>query len=144
MRTINKVTLLGNVGADPSVNATQGGSLVANFSLATSYKTKEKNGGASREFVEWHRLTAWGRTAEIVRDYIRKGAALYVEGQLQTRKYYKDGVTHYSTEIIVRELSMVGSKAGATGAASGAGAGASGGGAGAGDGSEIDDDDIPF
>jgi len=133
MRSVNKVTLLGNVGQDPTVKALASGTMVATVSLATSYKPKDKE-----QVTEWHRLIAFGRTAEIVRDYVVKGSALYVEGQIQTRKWEDkaSGETKYMVEIVVRELSLLGSKhaersKGAVNTAAGADP-------------EITDDDIPF
>jgi single-strand DNA-binding protein len=112
MRSVNKVTLMGHVGKDPEVKATQGGAVIANLSLATSYKTGGKDGGEAKEVTEWHRLVAFNRTAEIIRDYVKKGAPLYIEGQLQTRSWEKDGEKRYTTEIVIRELSMLGTKEG--------------------------------
>lgn len=106
MRTVNRVVLLGNVGKDPTIRGTSSGGVLASISLATSYRTKEK-----QEVTEWHRLVAFGRMAEIVRDYVVKGSALYVEGQLQTRAWDKDGETRYSTEIVVRDLSLLSNQA---------------------------------
>lgn len=110
MRSVNKVTLMGHVGKDPEVKATQSGAIIANLSLATSYKTGGKDGAEAKEVTEWHRLVAFNRTAEIIRDYVKKGAPLYIEGQLQTRSWDKDGEKRYTTEIVIRELSMLGTK----------------------------------
>lgn len=105
---VNKVILLGNVGKDPEVRATQGGTVVASFSLATADRVKVN--GNWQDSTEWHNLVAFGRTAEIVRDYIRKGSQLYVEGKIQTRSWddRESGEKKYRTEIIVNELSMLG------------------------------------
>lgn len=105
---VNKVILLGNVGKDPEVRATQGGIVVASFSLATADRVKVN--GNWQDSTEWHNLVAFGRTAEIVRDYIRKGSQLYVEGKIQTRSRddRESGQKKYRTEIIVNELSMLG------------------------------------
>ncbi len=105
---VNKVILLGNVGKDPEVRATQGGTVVASFSLATADRVKVN--GNWQDSAEWHNLVAFGRTAEIVRDYIRKGSQLYVEGKIQTRSWddRESGHKKYRTEIIVNELSMLG------------------------------------
>lgn len=130
MRSVNKVTLLGYVGQDPKiVNATVG--VLATFSVATSYRKAGKDGKKGDEVTEWHHLVAFGRTAEIVRDYVSKGTAIYVEGNLQTRTWEKNGEKRYATEIVVRELSLLGSMPG------GARDGSS-------DDPEITDDDIPF
>jgi single-strand DNA-binding protein len=112
MRTVNKVILMGYVGQEPKILTTQSGALIANLSLATSYKTGGKDGKPVNEVTEWHRLVAFSRTAEIIRDYVKKGSPLYIEGQLQTRSYDKDGEKRYTTEIVIRELSMLGAKEG--------------------------------
>ena len=134
MRTVNKVTLLGYVGQTPSIHGTQNGGCVANLSVATSYRTKER-----KDVTEWHRLVAFGRTAEIVRDYVVKGSSLYIEGQLQTKSWDQDGVTRYTTEVVIRDLSLLNSKA--AGASKSA---ALNGGMGDTSNPEITDDDIPF
>jgi single-strand DNA-binding protein len=105
---VNRVTLLGNVGKDPEVRATQSGTVVASFSLATADRVKVN--GNWQDSTEWHNLVAFGRTAEIVRDYIHKGSQLYVEGKIQTRSWddRESGQRKYRTEIIVNELSMLG------------------------------------
>jgi single-strand DNA-binding protein len=103
-KSVNKVILLGNVGKDPEVKSTRGNTIVVNFSIATSYKQKEKE-----EVTEWHNITAFGRTAEIVRDYVKKGSKLYVEGRLQTQTWEKDGQKHYKTVIIVEDLALLSS-----------------------------------
>ena len=136
MRSVNKVTLLGNVGRDPEIRATQDGGAVANVSLATSYRTKEKE-----TVTEWHRLVAFGRTAEIIRDYVVRGSALYIEGQLRTRKYDKDGETHYSTEVVIRDVSLLNNRA-AEASKSAALHGSTSDGRGVNP--EISDEDIPF
>jgi single-strand DNA-binding protein len=105
MRSVNSVTLLGYVGQDPKVNATQSGKTVANFSVATSFRTADK-----REFTEWHHLVAWGRLGEIVRDYVKRGSKIYAEGHLQTRDYDKDGVKTYVTEIVLDSMSLLDSR----------------------------------
>jgi single-strand DNA-binding protein len=146
MRSVNKVTVLGYVGRSPDVRATGGGDCVANFSVATTYKTKDQ------EYTEWHRLTAFGRTAEIVRDYVGKGSAVYVEGTLRTREWEQDGAKRYTTEIVVRELSLLGDGKGRTSGGTSDGerkiaaatAAAENRGQQAADGSYITDDDIPF
>lgn len=107
-KSVNKVILLGNVGKDPDIRSTGGGTLVASFSVATSDRAKD----ASGEWVdrtEWHNLVAYGRTAEIVRDYVRKGSKLYVEGKIQTRSWddKTSGEKKYRTEIIVNDLSLL-------------------------------------
>jgi single-strand DNA-binding protein len=101
-RSVNSVTILGNVGKDPEIRSTGGGTTVASFSIATSYKAKERE-----EVTTWHNITAFGRTAEIVRDYVRKGSKLYVEGRLDNQQWEKDGQQHYKTVIIVNELCLL-------------------------------------
>ena len=107
-KSVNKVILLGNVGKDPDIRSTGGGTLVASFSVATSDRAKD----ASGEWVdrtEWHNLVAYARTAEVVRDYVRKGSKLYVEGKIQTRSWddKTSGEKKYRTEIIVSELALL-------------------------------------
>jgi single-strand DNA-binding protein len=103
---INKVILIGNLGADPEVRYTQNGAPVASFTVATTEKWKDQ-AGQLQERTEWHRLVAWNRLAEIAGEYLGKGSRVYIEGKLQTRKWDKDGVAHYTTEVVVRELKML-------------------------------------
>jgi single-strand DNA-binding protein len=110
-KSINRVTLIGNCGKDPEVKFLASGSAVANFSLATSERFKDKS-GEWQDKTEWHSLTAYGKTAEIIRDYVKKGTKLYVEGRLQTRSWDQDGQKRYKTEIIVGELVLLGGKPG--------------------------------
>ena len=99
---LNKVMLIGNLGADPDVRELDSGDLVCNLSLATTERWKDRD-GEDQERTEWHRITAWGdRLCETLEEYLEKGSRIYVEGQLQTRSYEKDEVTHYQTEIVVR------------------------------------------
>jgi single-strand DNA-binding protein len=100
MAGVNKVILIGNVGGDPEVRHMPSGDAVANVSLATSESWKDKQ-GQKQERTEWHRVVFFGKLAEIVEQYVRKGSKLYVEGKLRTRKYERDGQTHYSTEVVV-------------------------------------------
>lgn len=108
MKSVNKVILLGNVGKDPEIRATGGGTLVASFTVATSDRAKNPSGEWT-DRTEWHNLVAYGRTAEIIRDYVRKGSKLYVEGKIQTRSWddKNSGEKKYRTEIIVNELSLL-------------------------------------
>lgn len=107
--SVNKVILVGRVGENPELKDLSG-SKVVNFSLATSEKFKDKN-GEKKENTEWHRVTAWGALAEIIAKYATKGQQLYVEGKIQTRTYDdKDGVKKYSTEIVAKEITLLGSK----------------------------------
>jgi single-strand DNA-binding protein len=108
-KSVNKVFLLGNVGKDPEIRATGGGTMVANFGLATSERTKDGQGNW-QDRTEWHNIVVYGRLAEIVRDYVKKGSKLFVEGRLQTRNWDdKDhaGRKVYRTEIIVNDLSLL-------------------------------------
>jgi single-strand DNA-binding protein len=107
-KSVNKVILLGNVGKDPEIRTTQGGTIVATFSIATTDRQKDPQGNW-QDKTEWHNLVAFQRTAEIVRDYVKKGHKLYVEGKLTTRSWDdKDsGQKKYKTEIIVNDLSLL-------------------------------------
>ncbi|MGA2216813.1 MAG: single-stranded DNA-binding protein [Terracidiphilus sp.] len=107
-RSVNKVTLLGNVGKDPEFRSTPGGTMVANFTLATSDNQKDAQ-GAWQERTEWHNLVAFKRTAEIVRDYVKKGSKLYIEGKITTRSWddKESGQKRYKTEILVNELVLI-------------------------------------
>jgi single-strand DNA-binding protein len=107
-KSVNKVILLGNVGKDPEIKATAGGVVVANFSIATSDRVKDKD-GTWQDRTEWHNLVAFQRTAEIVRDYVKKGNKLYVEGSLRTSSWddKTTGQKKYRTEIIVNDLSLL-------------------------------------
>jgi single-strand DNA-binding protein len=106
-KSINKATLIGNVGKDPEVKFLPSGTAVANFTLATSERFKDK-GGEFQERTEWHNLVAFQRLAEIVRDYVKKGSKIYVEGRIQTRSWDdKDNQKHYKTEIVVNDLVLL-------------------------------------
>lgn len=112
-RGVNKVILIGNLGNDPDVRYTAGGAAVANISLATAESWKDKDTGEKQERTEWHRVVFFGRLAEIVGEYLRKGSQVYVEGRLQTRKWQdKDGNDRYTTEIVANDMQMLGSKSG--------------------------------
>ena len=147
MNGINKVIIVGTVGRDPEVKYMPGGSAVVNLSVATSEKWKDKTTGEAKERTEWHRCTFYGRLAEIVGEYIRKGSKLYVEGKLQTRKWQKDGQDHYTTEVICFQMQMLGGKSAEQqeqGETDPAATGAAGKGAAPVDDSAPFDDDIPF
>ena len=107
-KSVNKVILLGNVGKDPEIRATGGGTMVASFSLATTDRTKDQSGNWT-DRTEWHNLVAFQRTAEIIRDYVKKGSKLYVEGKIQTRSWddKNTGEKKYRTEIIVNDISLL-------------------------------------
>lgn len=107
-RGINKVILIGNLGADPEVRYTQSNTAIANISIATSETWKDKQTGEPREQTEWHRCVAYRRLAEIAGEYLKKGSKVYVEGRLQTRKWQgQDGVERYTTEIVINDLQML-------------------------------------
>lgn len=99
--SVNRVTLLGNLGKDPEVRSAGGGK-VANLSVATSESWKDKSSGEKKERVEWHRVVIWGPLAEVAEKYLRKGSKVYLSGSLQTRKWQKDGVDQYSTEVVLQ------------------------------------------
>lgn len=108
-RGVNKVILIGNLGNDPEVRYTASGAAVANVSLATSEQWKDRESGEQQERTEWHRVVFFGRIAEVVGEYLRKGSQIYVEGRLQTRKWQdKDGNDKYSTEIVANDMQMLG------------------------------------
>ncbi|MGB0053418.1 MAG: single-stranded DNA-binding protein, partial [Terracidiphilus sp.] len=107
-KSVNKVILLGNVGKDPEIRSTGGGTMVANFTLATSDRFQDAQGNW-QDKTEWHNLVAFKRLAEIVRDYVKKGSKLYVEGKIQTRSWddKETGAKRYRTEIIVNDISLL-------------------------------------
>jgi len=108
---INKVTLVGNLGRDPEMRYTQSGTAVANFTVATSEKWKDKNSGEMQERTEWHRIVVWGKLGEICGQYLSKGRQVYIEGRLQTREWEdKDGNKRYTTEVVANEMKMLGTK----------------------------------
>ncbi|MEJ2093882.1 MAG: single-stranded DNA-binding protein [Gammaproteobacteria bacterium] len=112
-RGVNKVILIGNLGNDPDIRYTQGGAAVANISLATAESWRDKDSGEQQERTEWHRIVFFGRLAEIVGEYLKKGSQIYVEGRLQTRKWQdKEGKDRYTTEIVANEMQMLGSRSG--------------------------------
>jgi len=171
-RGVNKVILVGNLGADPETRAMPSGSTVANLRIATSESWRDKTSGEQQERTEWHRVALFGRLAEIASEYLRKGSQVYIEGSLRTRKWQdKQGNERFSTEIVGNELQMLGGRSGGAGGGGGgggsgpshgSGGGGSGGGAGGGRGAPPDsypeyagpagpsgekddfDDDIPF
>jgi single-strand DNA-binding protein len=157
-RGINKVILIGHLGADPETRAMPSGMTVANMRLATTESWKDKQSGEQQERTEWHNVALFGRLGEIAAEYLRKGSQVYIEGRLRTRKWQdKEGRDRYTTEIVANEMQMLGGRGGAGGGGGGGGgsvgagsepspraehAEASAGGAGA----QRDefDDDIPF
>jgi single-strand DNA-binding protein len=112
-RGVNKVILVGNLGADPEVKYMPNGNAVANITLATSETWKDKQTGESKEKTEWHRVVFFRRLAEIAGEYLKKGSQVYIEGKLQTRKWQdKNGNDRYTTEIIANEMQMLGGRGG--------------------------------
>ena len=110
MASVNKVTLIGNLGRDPEIRYSQQGLAVCNFSIATTDYWTDKNSGERQEQTEWHRIVAFGKQAETLEKYLSKGSQVYVEGKLQTRKWEKDGQDHYTTEIVVSNFQFLGGK----------------------------------
>jgi single-strand DNA-binding protein len=150
-RGINKVILVGNLGADPETRTTPGGTTVTNIRVATSESWTDKASGEKKEQTEWHHVVMWSRLGEIAAEYLRKGSQVYIEGRLQTRKWQdKQGNDRYTTEIVASDMQMLGGRGGGGGAmqetrdtreAGGKPAAAAE--AGGGPGAEFDDD-IPF
>lgn len=134
--SVNKVTLLGNVGQDPEIKNLNSGDKVANFSIATSESWKDKNSGEKKEKTEWHRVVVFGDgLVGVIERFVTKGSKIYVEGALQTRSWDKDGVKQYSTEIVLKPfngaLVLLGDKGGGSDRGdSQAGSGFNGGGGG--------------
>lgn len=111
MASVNKVIIVGNLGRDPEMRYMPSGDAIANVAVATSFKSKDKNTGEQKELTEWHRVSFFGKLAEIVGQYLKKGSTVYVEGRLQTRKYTdKDGVEKYATDIVAESMQMLGGK----------------------------------
>ena len=154
-RGVNKVILIGNLGADPETKSMPSGMQVANIRLATSESFKDKQTNEWQERTEWHNVAMFGRLAEIAGEYLRKGSKVYIEGKLRTRKWQdKQGNDRYSTEVIANEMQMLDGRGGGAG---GGGGGMGGEGrqdrpraeeaprsGGSGGGAEDFDDDIPF
>lgn len=109
MASLNKVLLIGNLGRDPETRHMPSGGAVCNFSIATTDRWTDKD-GQGQEKTEWHNITAYNKLAEICGQYLKKGSSIYVEGKLQTRQWEKDGVTRYTTEVIVSAMQMLGGK----------------------------------
>ncbi|MCL4857338.1 MAG: single-stranded DNA-binding protein [Flavobacteriales bacterium] len=111
MAGINKVILLGNLGKDPEIRYLEGGTAVANFTLATSENYKDKTTGERKTITEWHNVVLWRGLAEITEKYLKKGNQVYIEGKLRTRSWQdKDGNTRYTTEIVAENMQMIGRK----------------------------------
>ena len=155
--SVNKVILVGRLGRDPETRFTSGGQAVANFTMATDYSYKDRNGERQKR-TEWHKIVAWRKLAEIVQQYLKKGSLIYIEGRIETREWQdKEGQKRYTTEIIANEMRMLGGRS--DGMAAGPGAAAPAGATrgedfdhagpaeeplGGGPGPEISDEDIPF
>lgn len=107
---INKVILVGNLGQDPDEKALPSGGAVTNISVATSNAWKDKDSGEKKERTEWHRVVFFNRLAEIAAQYLKKGSKIYIEGELRTREWEKEGQRHFSTEIVASEMQMLDSK----------------------------------
>ena len=154
MSGVNKVILIGNLGADPEVRFTGSGTAVANFNIATTERFNNRE-GEKQERTEWHRIVMFGRQAEIAKEYLHKGRQVYIEGRLQTRQWEdQQGQKRYTTEVVCNNMQMIGSRGSGGGGgddfpsqdmpserAPAAAAQTSGGGGGGGGG---DDDDLPF
>lgn len=122
MASVNKVIIVGNLGADPETRYLPSGDAVCNIRVATTDKWKDKASGDMKEQTEWHRITFFGRLAEIAGEYLKKGSQVYVEGSLRTRKYTdKDGVEKYATDIRADTMQMLGSRQGMGGEGGGGG-----------------------
>jgi single-strand DNA-binding protein len=152
-RGVNKVILIGNLGADPETRSMPSGMTVANIRIATSESWKDKQSGEQKERTEWHHVAMFGRLGEIAGEYLRKGSQVYIEGSLRTRKWQdKEGRDRYTTEVIASDMQMLGGRGGAGGGGAGSGTGSFearerapvGEPAGAGASAEEFDDDIPF
>ena len=137
MASVNKVIIVGNLGRDPETRYMPSGDAITNVAVATTDKWKDKATGEQKEATEWHRISFFGKLAEIAGQYLKKGSQVYIEGKLRTRKYTdKDGVEKYSTEIVADTMQMLGSRQGMGGGAAqmddggfGGGSGSYGGGA---------------
>lgn len=134
MASVNKVIIVGNLGADPETRYMPSGDAVTNIRVATTDRYKDKASGEMREATEWHRIAFFGRLAEIAGEYLKKGSQVYVEGRLKTRQWEKDGQKQYSTEIVAEQMQMLGGRQGMGGEGGGGGGGYSRGGEGGGGG----------
>ena len=120
MASVNKVILVGNLGADPETRYLPSGDAVSNIRLATTDRYKEKGSGEMKEITEWHRVSFFGRLAEIAGEYLKKGSSVYIEGRIRTRKWTDQaGVEKYSTEIVADQMQMLGGRGGSMGAGGG-------------------------
>jgi single-strand DNA-binding protein len=127
-RGINKVILVGNLGADPDTRYMPSGKAVTNIRIATSESWKDKQTGDMQERTEWHGIVLFDKLGEIAAEYLRKGSQVYIEGSLRTRKWQdKEGKDRYTTEVVARDMQMLGGRGGAGGGAGGAAGGGGGG-----------------
>jgi single-strand DNA-binding protein len=106
---MNKAMVIGNLGNDPEIRYTQSGIAVATFNVATTERWKDKD-GQQQEHTDWHRIVVWDKLAEICGEYLKKGSKVYIEGKMQTRKWEENGTTRYTTEIIAKNMEMLGGK----------------------------------
>lgn len=152
-RGINKAIIVGNLGADPETKYMPSGTAVANLRVATTEAWKDKTSGEQQERTEWHRIEAFGRLAEIMGEYLKKGSQVYIEGQIRTDKWQdREGNDRYTTKIVAREMQMLGGRGGGGGTAgfddgapaASRGSGGSGGGRQSQPAVDDLDDDIPF
>jgi single-strand DNA-binding protein len=118
--SVNRVILVGRLGRDPETRFTTSGQAVANFSLATDETYKDRSGERQKR-TEWHKIVAWGKSAELAQQYLKKGSLIYIEGRLQTREWEKDGQKRQTTEIVMTSMKFLGSKADGGGGAASAG-----------------------
>ena len=107
MAGVNKVIILGNLGADPELRSSPSGVTTCRLSIATSMNWTDKSSGEKKEKTEWHRVVFFGRSAEVIDQYLKKGQQLYIEGRLQTSKYEKDGIERFSTDIIGESFNFI-------------------------------------
>lgn len=148
MASLNKVFLIGNLGADPEVRYTASGGAVANFRIATTDVWNDKQ-GERQERTEWHRIVAWGKTAELCGEYLKKGRSVHIEGRIQTREWEdKDHNRRFTTEIVADRVTFLGGRGEGGGSAGGGSAGGTqsrtGGSGGSDEPPPLDDSDIPF
>jgi single-strand DNA-binding protein len=151
-RGVNKVILLGNLGADPEKRETPSGLVITNLRIATTEQWTDKQTGEKRDSTEWHRVVLFGRLGEIAAQYLQKGSQVYIEGRLQTRKWQgQDGQDRYTTEIVAGEMQLLGGRGSGGSAPAYGDSPARGypdeeprGGMGSGGGRPLDDDDVPF
>jgi len=156
-RGVNKVILVGNLGRDPETRYLPSGGAVTNVSVATTKQWKDRQSGENRDRTEWHRVVFFNRLAEIAGEYLKKGSKVYIEGELRTRDWERDGQKHYTTEIVAGEMQMLDSRGEMDGggfSGGGSAPGPAGGGSSSGGGGDMGDfgplppgdidDDIPF